>query len=120
MIRIAHVRDRIPRRCKRFLVERSWPRRVDRDELALDGWFKDAAPTFDLSRWYGGKLERWMEFRDDYRAQLEDQPRTWRKLLLAAREGDIVLLHADKDPDYNQAAVLKEFLESALETEDDA
>ena len=115
MIRVVSVRERIPRRGKRFLVERAWPRHVDREELRLEGWFKEAAPTHDLSRWYGGKLERWMEFRDDYRAQLAEQPRSWRKLLEAARAGDIVLMHADKDPDYNSAVVLKEMLDAALD-----
>ena len=61
MIRIVHVEDSIPRKGKRFLIERSWPRGADREALALDGWFKEAAPTYDLLRWYRGKLERYID-----------------------------------------------------------
>ena len=111
MIRIAHVADHLPRRSKRFLVERAWPKHVDRESLQLDGWFKEAAPTFDLQRWFGGKLERWMEFREDYLEQLEDRADRLRKLKAAADEGDIILIHAARDHDLNYAVVLKEFLE---------
>jgi len=111
MIRVAHVADHLPRRSKRFLIERAWPKHVDREMLQLDGWFKEAAPTFDLQRWFGGKLERWMEFREEYLEQLEDRAELLRKLREAADEGDIILIHAARDPDLNHAAVLKEFLE---------
>ena len=111
MIRIAHVEDRLPRRSRRFLVERTWPRGADRETLRLDGWFKEAAPTYDLQRWYGGKLERWMEFRAAYLEQLAEREGSLRKLREAMETGDIVLLHASTDRELNHAVVLKEFLD---------
>jgi uncharacterized protein YeaO (DUF488 family) len=112
MIRIAHVEDPLPRRSSRFLIERTWPKHVDRETLQLDGWFKEAAPSYDLQRWYGGRLERWMEYREEYLEQLRDRSESLRKLREAMGLGDIVLLHADPDRDLNHAAVLKEFLEA--------
>ena len=110
MIRIVHVEDSIPRKGRRFLIERSWPRGADRETLALDGWFKEAAPTYDLLRWYRGKLERYMEFREDYLDQLRERDSVLRKLREAVAGGDVILLHAQKDREYNHAAVLKEYL----------
>jgi len=114
VIRIANVHDPLPRRGKRFLVDRLWPRGVRRDDLRLAGWCKEAAPTHDLRRWFDHRLERWMEFREEYRIQLEETPATWKPLLDAARDGDVVLLFSARDRDYNQAAVLKEFLDERL------
>jgi len=111
MIKVAHVEDRIPRRAKRFLVERAWPKYADRETLQLDGWFKEAAPTHDLQRWFGGKLERWMEYREEYLEQLQERGMMLRKLREAMVTGDIVLLHSARDRDLNHAVVLKEFLE---------
>ena len=113
MIRAVNVHDPIPRRGKRFLVDRLWPRGVRKEELRLDGWCKEAAPTHDLRRWFGDRLERWMEFREEYRAQLEATPATWKSILDAAREGDVILLHSTRDRDHNPAAVLRDFLEQA-------
>jgi len=114
VIRTLHFRGRLPRRGKRFLIERLWPKGAQRDELGLTAWCKEAAPTHDLLRWYSNKLERWMEFREEYRRQLEEAPQAWQKILDAAEQEDIVLLHAARDEDYNAAMVLQEFLEERL------
>ncbi|MEM8882579.1 MAG: DUF488 family protein [Planctomycetota bacterium] len=114
MIRAVNVRDHIPRHGKRFLVDRLWPRGIARADLQLDGWCKEAAPTHDLRRWFDHKLERWMEFREEYRAQLAENQASWQPLLEAARAGDVILLFSARDRDYNQAVVLKEFLEEQL------
>ena len=111
MIRAVNVHDPIPRRGRRILVDRLWPRGVSKEELRLDAWCKEAAPTHDLRRWFGHRLERWMEFRKEYRAQLEETPAAWRSILEAARAGDVLLLYSAKDRDHNQAVVLKEFLD---------
>jgi len=111
VIHIAHIEDRIPRRAKRFLIERAWPKGADRESLRLDGWIKEAAPTYDLQRWFRGRYERWMEYREDYFEQLKERTALLRKLREAMAEGDIVLLHAGRDRELNHAAVLKEFLE---------
>jgi uncharacterized protein YeaO (DUF488 family) len=114
VIRTVHIHAQLPRKGKRFLVERLWPKGADREELRLTAWCKEAAPTHDLLRWYSNKLERWMEFRDDYVRQLEETPRSWEPILAAAEAEDIVLLHAARDDDYNAAVVLQEFLEERL------
>ena len=115
MILVKHVLDRLPRQGKRFLVERLWPKAVTRDDLDLTAWCKGAAPAHNLLRWYGGKLERWMEFRDDYRQQLADSARPLQPILDAIDEGeDVILLHAAEDKDYCAAQALAEYLSERL------
>ena len=54
VIRTSRVYDWEPRPAgKVYLVERLWPRGVRLDQLALDGWLKDVAPSTELRQWFG-------------------------------------------------------------------
>ena len=48
---------------RRILVERLWPRGMTKVTLRADAWLKDVAPSADLRRWFGHRVERWEEFR---------------------------------------------------------
>ena len=50
----------------RFLVDRLWPRGMKKEELRLDGWLKDIAPSDALRRWFNHDPARWPEFRQRY------------------------------------------------------
>jgi uncharacterized protein YeaO (DUF488 family) len=97
---------------RRFLVDRIWPRGVRKDDLKLDRWLKDAAPSDDLRRWFGHAETRWPEFAHRYRAELEHKVPVLEPLLDALREGDITLVYAARDGQRNNAVVLKAFLEA--------
>lgn len=99
---------------KRFLVDHLWPRGVRREELQLDGWLKDVAPSDALRRWFGHDPAKWEAFRQRYFAELEAKPEAWRPLLEAAREGDVTLLFGARDEQHNNAVALKIFLEKRL------
>ena len=113
MIRVERVYDHGKTHAheKRFLVDRVWPRGVKKEELELDGWQRDAAPSTALRKWFGHDPERWDEFRRRYFAELDDVPEAWKPLAEAARSGRIVLLYGAKDTEHNQAIALKEYLE---------
>ena len=49
---------------KRFLVERLWPRGIKKENLKIDGWLKEIAPSTELRKWFGHKPENWAEFRE--------------------------------------------------------
>jgi len=36
----------------RFLVDRLWPRGIGKDELKMDTWLKDVAPSTELRKWF--------------------------------------------------------------------
>ena len=51
-----------PKDGRRFLVERLWPRGVEKAKLPLDGWLKEVAPSTELRKWFGHDVEKWKEF----------------------------------------------------------
>ncbi|WP_250572553.1 DUF488 domain-containing protein [Nonomuraea sediminis] len=109
-VRIQRVYDHEPREGAVFLVDRLWPRGVRKDELKLDGWVKDAAPSTELRQWFGHRSERFAEFARRYRAELDAHPEVLQPLRDAAARGPVTLLYAAKDPVHNQAVVLRDYL----------
>lgn len=116
MIKLKRVYDPPdPRDGRRFLVERLWPRGVKKEQLHMDGWVKNVAPSDDLRRWFGHDPAKWDEFRCRYRSELEKNPVDWQSLLDAAHGGDITLLFSSHDLEHNNAVALQEFLEKHLD-----
>lgn len=97
----------------RVLVDRLWPRGVSKEELNFDLWCKDLAPTADLRKWFGHKVENWPTFCERYLAELRtsEQQQRIKKLLELANGQQIVLLFGAKDIKHNQAIVLARELE---------
>ncbi|MDT3680503.1 MAG: DUF488 family protein [Burkholderiaceae bacterium] len=94
----------------RVLVDRVWPRGRRKEELALDEWAKDVAPSTALRKWFGHEPERWEAFRERYRDELA-QPETrerLRALVRAAGDRPLTLVYSAKDEQHNQAVVLRE------------
>lgn len=98
----------------RILVDRLWPRGVPKDRLRIDDWNKDVAPSLQLRRWFGHDPDKWEEFKRRYFAELDEHPEGWRPLLDLAREGDLTLIYSARDRERNNAAALKQYLESQL------
>jgi uncharacterized protein YeaO (DUF488 family) len=97
-----------------FLVDGLWPRGIRKDQLRLAGWLKELAPSGELRRWFGHRLERWEEFKRRYFAELDGKGEALKPLLAAARQGDVALLYAARDEQHNNAAALKSYLENKL------
>ena len=74
---------------RRFLVERLWPRGVKKEALAAEAWLKDVAPSTELRKWFGHRVERWDEFRRRYRGELRSNPAAWQPILAAANRGPV-------------------------------
>ena len=99
----------------RFLVDRLWPRGIKKEELKMEAWLKDVAPSPELRKWFAHDPARWQEFQKRYRAELKANPDSWQPLLDAARRGDVTLLYSARDTEHNSAVLLQEFLEDHLE-----
>jgi uncharacterized protein YeaO (DUF488 family) len=94
----------------RFLVDRLWPRGLKKNDLALDGWFKDVAPSDHLREWFGHDPRKWQEFRRRYSEELSAKAETWAPILERARESTVTLLYGARDAEHNNAMALRDFL----------
>ncbi len=98
----------------RFLVERLWPRGIKKENLKMEAWLKDVAPSAELRRWFSHDPKKWDEFQRRYRAELKADPDHWKPLLEAARQGDVTLLYSARDVERNSAVLLQAFLAEKL------
>lgn len=71
LVNVRRVYDDLPPRPEtRVLVDRVWPRGVRKDDLGLDDWARDVAPSAGLRKWYGHERGKFPEFRRRYVAEL--------------------------------------------------
>lgn len=98
----------------RFLVERLWPRGVKKEDLKVEAWLKDVAPSTELREWFQHDPSKWAEFRRRYFKELAKRPDAWRPLVARARRGRITLVYSAHDTEHNNAVALKEFVEQKL------
>jgi uncharacterized protein YeaO (DUF488 family) len=94
----------------RFLVDRIWPRGVKREDLRIEDWLKDVAPSTELRKWFGHDPDRWEEFERRYFAELDEKPEALDPIREAARKGDVTLVYGAKDTEHNQAIALRAYL----------
>jgi uncharacterized protein YeaO (DUF488 family) len=115
VVTVRRVYDRSPRRHEvRVLVDRLWPRGIRKEDLHLDRWAKDVAPSNELRRWFAHDPRRWDEFQRRYRYELADKTAELRELAELTRRGPLVLLYGARDRDRNEAVVLKDVLEEGI------
>ena len=101
---------------KRYLVERLWPRGIRKDQLRMDGWLKDVAPSAELRQWFSHDPAKWTEFRQRYFRELDANSMAWQPILDAASGGQRVsLIYSARDTEHNNAVALREYLEKKLQ-----
>ena len=96
----------------RVLVDRLWPRGLKRESAELDAWLKDVAPTPDLRTWWSHDPERFDEFAQRYRDELDANPAVDELRALLADNAVLTLLFAARDPEVNHAVVLAAYLDN--------
>ena len=90
-----------------FLVERLWPRGLRRDQIPMDDWLKDVAPSTELRQWFKHDPEKWIEFRRRYFLELDARPDAWAPLVSPDR---VILLYSSRDREHNNAVALRDYL----------
>jgi uncharacterized protein YeaO (DUF488 family) len=112
MVKIKRVYDPAERGDgERILVDRLWPRGLSKRAAAVDEWMKDLGPSHELRKWFGHDLRRWSEFRRRYVAELRTQRDPLMAIARKATRGAVTLLFGARDPEHNQAVVLKSVIE---------
>lgn len=97
----------------RVLIDRLWPRGRRKEDLRLDAWLKDLAPSTELRTWFDHDPERWSEFRTRYRRELrtESAKELLHDLARRAKRGKVTLVFGAKDVEHNDAVALKAIVE---------
>ncbi len=95
---------------KRILVDRLWPRGLKKEEVVVDEWIKDAAPSNELRKWFGHDPARWQEFKKRYEHELEGKRELVERLKEEAAAGTVTILYSAKDREHNNAVVLEELI----------
>ena len=100
----------------RVLIDRLWPRGLKKDDVLLDQWAKELAPSTALRQWFGHEPTRWDGFRHRYAAELDAASTHWRPLAEHAARHVVTLLYGARDEEHNNAVALKAYLENWLRT----
>jgi uncharacterized protein YeaO (DUF488 family) len=97
---------------RRILVDRLWPRGLTKEKAGVDLWLKEIAPSTELRKWFGHDPDRWEEFKERYRAELEEAGKmeVLRNIAQKAREENVTLLFGAKDTRHNDARALEAFI----------
>lgn len=94
----------------RILIDRLWPRGLSKEEVALDEWLKDIAPSTELRQWFGHDPARWPEFQRRYRAELHAHAAVLDRLRELAHKQVVTLVYSAHDAEHNDAVVLQDVL----------
>jgi uncharacterized protein YeaO (DUF488 family) len=101
---------------KRILVDRVWPRGISKEELHLDGWYREIAPSTQLRKWFGHDPERWPEFQKRYLAELRRAAlrEPLDELAKLGKRSKVTLVFGARDEEHNQAIVLRDYLRALI------
>lgn len=95
----------------RVLVDRLWPRGLEKEAAALDEWAKNLAPTAALRKWFGHDPELWAPFQRKYKAELAKNAAVADFLEQHRNRELLTLVYGAKDEAHNHAIVLQQYLE---------
>jgi len=94
------------------LVERFWPKDLDKRHAKIDLWLEEVASGTDMRERFGERPdpERWRGFQDLYRNELVDKHKSINLLQKKSEEGVLTLVHRARNPGHSSAAVLAQYL----------
>jgi uncharacterized protein YeaO (DUF488 family) len=95
---------------QRVLVDRIWPRGVNKQDATLTLWLKDIAPSDELRKWFGHEPGRWTEFQQRYRDELDGNEGAVAQLRALLREAKVTLLYGAHDEAHNNAVALAGYM----------
>ena len=95
----------------RILVDRLWPRGVSKKKANIHLWLREVAPSDELRKYFSHQPAKWEAFKQGYREELRFKGEFLDEIREAEGEdGTVTLLYAAKDPNRNNAVVLRELL----------
>jgi uncharacterized protein YeaO (DUF488 family) len=98
----------------RILVDRLWPRGLNKKKAKLDLWLKDIAPSSELRKSFCHDPKKWTEFKKKYFRELVDKKELVHLIIKKAKEINVTLLYGAKDKEFNNAVALKEYIRNRI------
>lgn len=102
----------------RILIDRLWPRGINKERAGLDYWAKEIAPTADLRKAYHTETIDYDTFSAKYAAEIEANP-TFGDFVALIRTKlttqDVIMLYGMKEADKSQLPILRKYVEKVLE-----
>lgn len=94
----------------RVLVDRLWPRGIKKEDLDVDLWLKEVAPSEMIRKWFSHDPDRWDEFKSHYFEELREKDELLMPVL-NAKTRTVTLVYGSKNTSINNAVALKEYIE---------
>jgi uncharacterized protein YeaO (DUF488 family) len=96
----------------RILVDRLWPRGMQKEKAKIDLWLKEIAPSDDLRKWFAHESQKWEEFKKKYAKKLATKEGLLNEIRQMEKEkGTVTFLYSARDTEHNNAVALKIILE---------
>lgn len=101
----------------RILIDRLWPRGISKEKINIQKWAKEITPSNELRKTFNHNPDTMEDFKERYYFELETNEHTVEFANLIKdklQEGNVTLLYAAKNEEYNHAIVLKKWIEEKL------
>jgi uncharacterized protein YeaO (DUF488 family) len=85
---------------------------MSKQAARVDRWMKELAPSHELRRRFRHDPEQWEAFKAAYFEELDAQPGAVADLRSEMASGQVTLIYAARDEQYNNAMALKTYLEA--------
>lgn len=101
----------------RVLVDRLWPRGIKKEQFSCQEWAKQLAPSTPLRQWYHNDANAdWDIFVAKYHDELANNSEQLNDFCVKIKDRErVTLLYSAKDPQHNQALILKQFLKQCIQ-----
>jgi uncharacterized protein YeaO (DUF488 family) len=96
----------------RVLVDGLWPRGLKKENVHLNEWLKEIAPSPELRKWFDHQETRWPGFAERYKKELRapEKAAQLKRLKGLAKKQTVTLLYGARDERFNNAAVIFDIL----------
>jgi uncharacterized protein YeaO (DUF488 family) len=96
----------------RILVDKLWPRGMQKEKARIDFWLREIAPSDELRKWFSHDPDKWEEFTRKYAKELATKQGLLDEIRQREKEkGTVTLLYSAKDTEHNNAVALYRVLE---------
>ena len=94
----------------RILVDRLWPRGINKDKAKLSLWLKDIAPSNELRKSFAHLPGHWADFKKRYFDELKGKEGLLNSIIEKMDNGNVTFLYGAKDMKHNNAVALREYI----------